>query len=107
MVASRSIGQFYPVGSPLHALDPRAKILASAVLVVALFLVDSVAGSLVFAAMIVLLVATSRVPPVAFLGLLRPVAFIVALTVLFQVFFSREGGVLFEWGILEIHSGGL
>ena len=107
MVASRSIGQFYPVGSPLHALDPRAKILASAVLVVALFLVDSVAGSLVFAAMIVLLVATSRVPPVAFLGLLRPVAFIVALTVLFQVFFSREGGTLFEWGFVEVHEGGL
>ena len=107
MVASRSIGQFYPVGSPLHALDPRAKILASAVLVVALFLVDSVAGSLVFAAMILLLVAASRLPPGAFLGLLRPVAFIVALTVVFQVFFSREGATLFEWGFVEVHEGGL
>jgi energy-coupling factor transport system permease protein len=32
---------------------------------------------------------------------------IVALTVLFQVFFSREGVTLFEWGFLEVHSGGL
>ena len=107
MVTSRSIGQFYPIPSPLHELDPRAKILASAVLVVGLFLVDSVAGLLLFAAAVALLVAASRVPLGTFLGLLRPVAFIVALTVLFQVFFSREGGVLFEWGILEIHSGGL
>ncbi|MDQ3568155.1 MAG: energy-coupling factor transporter transmembrane protein EcfT, partial [Actinomycetota bacterium] len=38
---------------------------------------------------------------------LRPVAFIVALTVLFQVLFSREGETLFVWGILEIHEGGL
>jgi energy-coupling factor transport system permease protein len=26
---------------------------------------------------------------------------------LFQVFFSREGVTLFEWGFLEVHSGGL
>jgi len=105
--ASRSIGQFYPVASPLHALDPRVKILATAVLVVGLFLVDSVVGFLIFAAAVVLLVAASRVPPGTFLRLLRPVAFIVALTVLFQVFFSREGATLLEWGFLEVHQGGL
>jgi energy-coupling factor transport system permease protein len=106
-MTTRSIGQFYPVASPLHALDPRAKILATAVLVVGLFLVDSVAGLLVLAAGFVLLVAASRVPPVAFLRLLRPVALIVALTALFQIFFTREGGTLFEWGFLEVHEGGL
>jgi energy-coupling factor transport system permease protein len=105
--ASRSIGQFYPVASPLHALDPRAKLLATAVLVAGLFLADSVAGFLIIAAAVVLLVAVSRVPPAAFLSLLRPVAFIVALTVLFQLFFSREGRTLFEWGFVEVHEGGL
>jgi energy-coupling factor transport system permease protein len=107
MAASRSIGQFYPVASPLHALDPRAKILATAVLVVGLFLVDSVAGLLVFAAAFVLLVVASRVPPGAFLRLLRPVALIVVLTALFQVMFYREGATFFEWGFLEVHSGGV
>jgi energy-coupling factor transport system permease protein len=107
MVASRSIGQFYPVASPLHALDPRAKILASAVLVTGLFLVDSVAGFLIVAAAVIRLVAASRVPPGTFLSLLRPVAFIVALTVLFQVFFSREGARLLDWGFVEVHEGGL
>ena len=107
MNASRSIGQFYPVASPLHALDPRAKILATAVLVAGLFLADSVAGFLIVAAAVVLLVVASRVPPAVFLSLLRPVTFIVALTVLFQLFFSREGRMLFEWGFLEVHEGGL
>jgi energy-coupling factor transport system permease protein len=107
MAASRSLGQFYPVASPLHELDARAKILATTALAVALFLVDSVAGFLVVAATIVLLVAASRVPASAYFRLLRPVALIVALTVVFQVFFSREGSTLLEWGFLEIHSGGL
>ena len=107
MAVGGNIGQFYPVASPLHALDPRAKILATALLTVALFLVDSVAGLLVLATVFVLLVAASRVPPVVFMRLLRPVALIVALTVSFQILFSREGGTLFEWGPLEVHSGGL
>jgi len=107
VAATRGIGQFYPVASPLHALDPRAKILATAALVVGLFLVDSVAGLLTLAAVLALLVAASRVPPGEFLRLLRPVAFIVALTVVFQVLFSREGSTLLDWGFLEVHTGGL
>jgi energy-coupling factor transport system permease protein len=106
-MAVRGVGQFYPVGSPLHALDPRAKVVATALLVFGLFFVDSAAGFLVAGAGTALLVVASRVPPRAFLGLLRPVAFIVALTFFFQVFFLREGPTLFEWGFVEVHQGGL
>ncbi|MBA2713510.1 MAG: energy-coupling factor transporter transmembrane protein EcfT [Rubrobacteraceae bacterium] len=102
-----SLGQFYPVASPVHDLDPRAKIVATAVLVVGLFLVDSTAGLLFVAAALAALVALSRIPARAFLRLLRPVLLIVALTVTFQVLFSREGATVFEWGFLEVHSGGL
>ena len=91
----------------MHALDPRAKILATAGLVLGLFLVDSIAGFLVVAAAVAALLAASGIPAGVFLRILRPVAFIVALTVLFQVLFSREGATLVEWGPLEIHSGGL
>jgi energy-coupling factor transport system permease protein len=91
----------------VHALDPRAKLLATAVFVVGLFLIDSMVGLFFVAAALVALVAVSRIPAGTFLRLLRPVLFIVALTVLFQVFFSREGATLFEWGFLEVHSGGL
>jgi len=104
---ARGVGQFYPVESPLHALDPRAKVVATAVFVVGLFFVDSAAGFLLAGVVTVALVAASRVPPRAFLGLLRPVLFIVALTFLFQVLFLREGPVLFAWGFVEVHEGGL
>jgi energy-coupling factor transport system permease protein len=91
----------------LHALDPRAKILATAGLVLGLFLVDSIAGFLVVAVAVAALLAASGIPAAVFLRILRPVVFIVALTVLFQVLFSREGATLVEWGPLEIHAGGL
>jgi len=102
-----SLGQFYPVASPVHGLDPRAKIVATAVLVAGLFLVDSTVGLLFVAVTLMILVALSRIPIRNFLRLLRPVLFIVALTVAFQVFFSREGAIVFEWSFLEVHTGGL
>jgi energy-coupling factor transport system permease protein len=102
-----TLGQFYPVASLVHDRDPRAKIVATAVLVVGLFLIDSTTGLLFVAAALVALLATSRIPARVFLRLLRPVLFIVVLTVTFQVFFSREGVTVFEWGFLEVHSGGL
>ncbi len=103
----RGIGQFYPGESPLHTLDPRAKILASVGFVAALFLVGSIYGFLLVAAAVLSLLAVSRVPASAFLRFLKPVSFIVALTFLFQALFSREGAVLFEWGILSVHEGGV
>jgi energy-coupling factor transport system permease protein len=102
-----SLGQFYPVTSPVHDLDPRAKIVATAVLVAGLFLIDSTMGLMFVAAALVALVAASRIPVRSFLRLLRPVLFIVALTVTFQVLFSREGATVFEWSFLEVHAGGL
>ena len=107
MTFARGVGRFYPVGSPLHALDPRAKIVATAVFVVGLFFLDSLAGFLVAGAATAALVALSRVPLRAFLGLMRPVLFIVALTFVFQVLFLREGPVIFGWGFMEVHAGGL
>lgn len=106
-MTTRSLGQFYPVASPVHALDPRAKILATATFVVGLFLIDTTTGLLFVAAALVALVAVSRIPARTFARLLRPVLFIVVLTVFFQVLFSREGVKLIEWGFFEIHSGGL
>ncbi|MGF1470944.1 MAG: energy-coupling factor transporter transmembrane component T family protein [Rubrobacteraceae bacterium] len=104
---NRTLGQFYPVASPLHELDPRAKIVAVGILVVGLFLVNSIAGLLAVAAALGALVMVAHIPPGTFLRVLRPVLLIVALTALFQVLFSREGELLFKWGVIEVHEGGI
>ncbi|AHY47194.1 ABC-type cobalt transport system permease component CbiQ-related transporter [Rubrobacter radiotolerans] len=103
----RGVGQFYPGESALHGLDPRAKIVASVALVVGVFLVGSVWGFLFFAGFIALMVRVSGVPVRRFLAFLRPVLFIIALTIFFQVLFSREGNLLFELGFVRIFDGGL
>ena len=107
MTFARGVGRFYPAASPLHDLDPRAKIVATALFVVGLFFVDSAAGFVALGVTTAVLVLLSRVPWRAFAGLMRPVLFIVVLTFVFQVFFSREGPTLFAWGFLEVHEGGV
>lgn len=104
---NRTLGQFYPAASPIHALDPRAKISSTALFVVGLFLVDSIAGFVFVAAALAVLVVASRIPAGAFLRFFKPVAPLVALTAVFQLFFSREGEVLFSWGFVEVREGGV
>ena len=104
---SRTLGQFYPAASPVHTLDPRAKISATALFAVGLFLVDSIAGFVFVAGALTALVVASRIPAGAFLRFFKPVAPLVALTAAFQLFFSREGEVLLSWGFVEVREGGV
>ena len=106
-MAGVSLGQYYPSGSVLHALDPRAKVVSVAVLAAGLFVVSTLAGMLVAAAVAGALVAASRIPARVLLSLLRPVAFVVALTAVFQLFFAREGELLFGWKFLQVYTGGV
>ena len=106
-MGSRSIGQFYPVSSSVHSLDPRSKIVSTGLTVAGLLLVDSYRGFLVVGVALAALVVASHIPVPTFLRLLRPVIFIVAFAALFQVLFVRRGALLFEWGVIEVHEGGL
>ena len=106
-VAGVSLGQYYPSGSVLHALDPRAKVVGVTLLASGLFLVGTLWGMLAAAAVAGALVFVSRIPPDVFLRLLRPVAFVVAFTAIFQVFFAREGALLVGWGPFQVYTGGL
>ena len=102
-------GQFVDTGSPVHRMDPRFKILATFVLLVASFLVDTFLGFAVFVPLIVAVQVVSRVP----LGyLLRGSGFFLAFLVFilaFQVLFypGEESNYLWRWGFLGISTEGL
>lgn len=103
----RALGQFYPADSPLHRLDPRAKLVAVALVAAGLFLADSIAALLVVGAGVAVVTGVSGVPPASLLRMLRPVALIVAFAAVFQVVFVREGELLLELGALRVHAEGL
>ena len=105
---SFSFGQYVPVDSVIHRLDPRTKILATLVLAVVVFLARGLAGLAAVAVLIALIVLASRIPPGYVVRGLRPVFWLVALTVVLQIVFGQAGGhPVFHRGPITITRGNL
>jgi len=102
------IGQYVPVDSPVHRLDPAAKIGIVTAFTVALFLVDGFRGLATMAAVVVLAVAVSRVPPRAAMRGLAAVGFIVSFTLLANALRWNPATVaLLRLGPLAVDAAGL
>lgn len=106
MLKDITLGQYYPVDSALHRLDPRTKLFGTLVYIVALFLCDSWQGYLLAAAFLALNIRLSRVPFSYMVRGLRGILFLLLLSVSFNLFLT-DGRVLFRLGIFKITEEGL
>ncbi|MBI2123089.1 MAG: energy-coupling factor transporter transmembrane protein EcfT, partial [Armatimonadetes bacterium] len=99
-----TIGQYIATESPVHRLDPRTKIGAVTLLMVVIFLVRDFTGYALLTAFLFGIVVLSRIPVSHVLRGLRPIVFLLAVTLILNVFFSGiEGGqVLFRLGPLVV-----
>ncbi len=90
-----TIGQYVPRESAVHHLDPRTKIAAVLILMVAMFLVRDFGGYALMTGFLLGVIVLSQIPLGFVLRGLRPVAFLLVLTVFLNLFFSGiEGGTL-------------
>ena len=101
MLRDITIGQYYPVESKIHDLDPRVKLIAVLVYLISLFLFNGFAGYAVVALFLVSVTAASRVPFSFICKGLKPVFFLICFTAFYHLFFTR-GDVLFQWGVAEV-----
>lgn len=106
MLRDITIGQYYPVESKIHKLDPRVKLVAVFVYLISLFLFDGFAGYLVVTAFLVTAIVMSRVPVSFICKGLRPIVILICFTAFFNIFYTR-GDVLFEWRFITITVQGL
>ena len=102
-----TLGQYYPADSVLHRMDPRFKIVLALGFIVLAFLVDTVWGYAMVAALLALAIGLSRVPLRTILRGLRPLVFILIFTFVLNLFLSRSGEVLWRWWIFSITEGGV
>lgn len=107
MIRDITIGQYYPAKSILHRLDPRVKIVCTLLYLVSLFLFKSIPGYLVATLFLVVVIRMSKVPFSYIVRGLKPIIFLLLITVLFNLFLTRSGEVLFQKWIFTITAGGL
>jgi len=88
MLKDITLGQFFPIESPLHRMDPRTKILILIMLIVSIFIAKGpycYALVTVFTLSIILL---SRVPLSMYLKGLKPIWFVIIFTAILNVFLT-------------------
>ena len=86
---SIAFGQYYPSNSPIHRMDPRAKVILAVLAIVCTFLCKNVlsfAALLIFA---VFLTVMSRIPLGMILRSIRPLIVILTFTSLINVFMTK------------------
>jgi energy-coupling factor transport system permease protein len=112
MFRDLSFGQYYPANSAVHRLDARAKLLFTIVFIVCIFFVETYFSYLVVALFLVAVVLIARLPALSVLKSVKAVLFIVVFTAVLNLFFVREGRVLFQvqiapWWLMRVTESGV
>lgn len=106
MIRDITLGQYYPGNSWIHRLDPRVKILATILYIVALFVVADFIGFAIAFIGLASVMIISKVPVSFVLRGLKPVFLIILFTFVINMFMIK-GEVLVSFWILEITREGL
>ena len=106
MFNSITLGQYYQTDSVLHRLDPRVKLSGTFIYIIALFVVNSVAGYLAAGLFLFCMIKLSNVPFRYIVRGMRAILFILLITVLFNLFLT-PGEVIWEFGFLHMTREGL
>lgn len=107
MIRDITIGQYYPANSRLHRLDPRVKIMGTLLYLISLFCVGNIWGYVVATIFLVGVIRVSKVPFKFIVKGLRPVIMLLMITVIFNLFLTKTGNVIWEVWILQITDEGL
>ena len=97
-----TLGQYFPGNSLVHRLDPRTKLIATVLYIVALFLAKSFLSYGVMLGLLAASIRISRVPLKSILRGMKPVLFIASFTAILNLFYTPGTHVLVKVWILTI-----
>lgn len=101
MLRDMTIGQFYPVDSAIHRLDPRVKVVGVLVYLVSLFLFSGFIGYGVVTLFLGAVIVLSHVPPGYIIRGMKPILFLLIFTALFNLF-GTKGDIALQWKFIAI-----
>lgn len=106
MAIEISFGQYLPLDSLIHRLDPRIKLIITLINIIAIFIVKDFLGYIILACFLLFLLISSKIPPLYIFRGLKPLIFFILLT-FFLHLFTTQGTVIFHWWILKGTQEGL
>lgn len=106
MLNNITLGQYFPGESFIHKMDPRAKIIATMIFIIAIFIADSVFAYLIITTFIVVAFITSKLPVRLIWQSIKPLWIIIVFTMVVHVF-TTPGEVLWQWKFISITRQGV
>lgn len=103
MLNDVAFGQYYPVKSFVHRMNPSVKIVALIAYIVALFLAKTFYGLAACLLVLIFAIIFARIPPHRLLKSIKAVLFILIFTALLNLFFHKGERLLWGYGILNIY----
>ncbi len=107
MIRDITIGQYYPVRSRLHRLDPRVKIVCTLLYLISLFLFTNIVGYIVATVFLVSVIRISKVPFKFIVKGLKPIIMLLMITVIFNLFLTKTGTILLDIWVFRITDEGI
>lgn len=101
-----TLGQYVPVDSFVHRLDPRCKILSTVFLLTGIFFINHPLSFVAWALFLILIATGAKLPLRLVFGTVRPVLILVLFTVVINLFFT-PGHDVWRWGLIHITEEGI
>ena len=108
MISDITLGQFFPGNSPIHRLDPRTKILLSALFIVSIFVANNPVSFLLVFITSIILIAISGISFKVVLKSIKPIIIILLFTAVLNIFMTKGNGEpLVHFWIIDIYKEGI
>ena len=101
MIRDITLGQYYPVDSILHRMDPRTKLFGTLIFIISLFLANSIPAYVAAIAFLIGAIRLSKVPFKFIVRGLKAIVFLLLISVSFNLFLT-PGTVIFQLGFLKL-----
>lgn len=106
MIRDITLGQYYPVDSVVHRMDPRTKLFGTMIYIISLFLADNLWSYGAATIFLTIAIRSSKVPLKFIVKGLKAVVFLLIISVSFNLFLT-EGEPLITLGFLKITMEGV
>lgn len=101
------LGRYVPGDSFLHMLDARAKIIVMFMYILLIFLANNIFDYFILFLILIISILASRIRISFILKGIIPVVWVIIITIIFHLFLTKGGEVIFEWGKVIIYSYGI
>ena len=107
MLNNLIIGRYVPKDSFVHRMDPRAKLILVFLFVFIVFLANNTWAYLILGLYVLFVTTLTKIPITFILKGLKPIIWIILFTMVFHIFLTKGGELLFQVGPLSIYEEGI